>query len=103
LRRFISAVVAVGALNIVVNPTGAVASAHSGGHLSAYGHFGTRKHGVSDSRRHVVKDGRAPIRGWSFYDDAYYYADPLFFSQCYRRTRIETLYGVHWESVRVCR
>ena len=78
MRRFISAVVAVGALNIVINPTGAVASAHSGGHLSAYGHFGARKHGVSDSRRHVVKDGRAPIRGWSFYDDAYYYADPLF-------------------------
>ena len=54
MRRFISAVVAVGALNIVINPTG---SAYCGGHLSAYGHFGGRKHGVSDSRLHVVKDG----------------------------------------------
>ena len=35
MRRFISAVVAVGALNIVINPTEAVASAHSGGHLTA--------------------------------------------------------------------
>ena len=47
MRRFISAVVAVGALNIVINPTGAVASAHSGGHLSAYGHFGTASTGLA--------------------------------------------------------
>jgi hypothetical protein len=40
--------------------------------------------------------------GWSFYDDPFYYADPLYFSQCYQRIRIETLYGVMWRPVRVC-
>lgn len=107
MRRFILAIVAVGALNIAINPTGAATTAHSGGRLSAQGQFAAGKHAISDSRKNsrfrVFKEGRAPIGGWGFYDNAYYYADPLFFSQCYRRTRIETLYGVHWDSVRVCR
>jgi hypothetical protein len=40
--------------------------------------------------------------GWSFYDNPFYYNDPAYFLECYRRTRIETLYWVTWRSVRVC-
>src|SRR5262249_54746059 len=50
-------------------------------------------------------DVRRPVSivgGWGFYDDPLYYAAPDYFSQCYRRTRIETLYGIVWRPVRVC-
>ena len=39
---------------------------------------------------------------WTFYDDLRFYADPEYFLRCYRRTRIETIYGVVWRPVRVC-
>jgi hypothetical protein len=39
---------------------------------------------------------------WAFYDDLRFYAAPEYYVRCYRRTRIETIYGVVWRPVRIC-
>jgi hypothetical protein len=47
--------------------------------LKCVRHFGARQHGVSDSRRHVVKAGRAHQRGGAF-TTTHITTDPLFFT-----------------------
>lgn len=53
-------------------------------------------------RAHRPQQVGSVALGWSFYDNPFYYNDPAYFLECYRRTRIETLYWVTWRSVRVC-
>jgi hypothetical protein len=53
-------------------------------------------------RAHRARQVGSKAVGWGFYDDPFYYNDPIYFSGCYRRIRIETLYWVTWRPVRVC-
>jgi hypothetical protein len=83
----------------------------AGAHSSGSGHRGGWHGGGWHGRNawhagHVwhshVRRPAAVVGGWGFYNDLFYYAAPDYFSQCYQRTRIETLYGVIWRPVRVC-
>ena len=99
-----SVVIAISAvLGIMFGPTEASASGTS--------HFGdsAQRNGsefwIAGSRRSGKdtwsnKDRRNAY--WAFYDDLRFYADPEYFLRCYRRTRIETIYGVVWRPVRIC-
>jgi hypothetical protein len=72
-----------------------------GTHFNGSGHGGALRGGKA-WRAHRARQIGSVSWGWSFYDDPFYYADPVYFSLCYRRMRIETLYGVMWRPVRVC-
>jgi hypothetical protein len=73
-----------------------------GTHFNGNRHGGIAHSGSKGWRAHRARQIGSVSWGWSFYDDPFYYADPVYFSQCYQRIRIETLYGVMWRPVRVC-
>ncbi len=106
MQRSILAIAGVAALNICINSLDAAAAGRAGVHRSGQGHLGRNWQeasawGVGPQWRQA-KGWRTPVWTGGFYISPLYYADPYFFSQCYRRTRVETLYGVHWQTVRIC-
>src|SRR6476646_10444701 len=88
-RRVVIVVTAV--LSIIFCPPDALASgaSHHSNSLagSGSGFWSAGRHWSKKERRNAY---------WAFYNDLRYYADPNFYSECYRRIRIETLYGVSW-------
>jgi hypothetical protein len=89
----------------VVQPTLAAGQAKS--QVVSGTHFnGSSQHGIpwvgKVRRAHRTQQIGSAAWGWGFYDNPFYYGDPVYFSECYRRTRIETLYWVTWRPVRVC-
>jgi hypothetical protein len=54
------------------------------------------------AQQHWPRTKEFPKAYWSIYADLSYYANPEYFSRCYRRTRIETPYGVAWRPIRIC-
>jgi hypothetical protein len=99
-----SVVIAISAvLGIMFGPTEASASgtSHFGGSAlrngSEFWIAGSRRSGKDTWSN---KDRRNAY--WAFYDDLRFYADPEYFLRCYRRTRIESIYGVVWRPVRIC-
>jgi hypothetical protein len=127
LQRLIIAVATIAALSVSMGSRDASAAGHGaglggagrpGGAGSAWHgssiwhgaasrwHKGSAWHGgkdFSDRRWH-----RASV-GWGFYDPfigypyfGYSYAESPYVLQCFRRIRVETLYGVSWQRVWVC-
>jgi len=72
-----------------------------GTHFNGSWHRSTPRVGKVGRAHRPQQIGSLPV-GWGFYDNPFYYDDPVYFSECYRRTRIETLYWVTWRPVRVC-
>ena len=91
-------VAAIAALSIIFSVLEASAS-----NASRYGHYepwGATKDG--SAQQHWPKAKERSKAYWSIYADLSYYANPEYFARCYRRIRIETLYGVVWRPIRIC-
>jgi hypothetical protein len=108
LQRLIITVAIIGSLSVSFGSRDAAAAGYKGGgHLGGASPFGGSGHAGG-----AWPGGRGWRRadvGWAFYDPfigypyfGFPYAESPYVLQCFRRIRVETLYGVSWQRVWVC-
>jgi hypothetical protein len=123
LQRLIITVVTITAFSVSFGSRDVSAAGYGGGgDLGGAGHLGSNEHagsawhgGGGFSGWHGVRPWhggrgwRGAKIGWGFYDPfigypffGYPYAESPYILQCFRRIRVETLYGVSWQRVWVC-